>query len=234
MSLTATVNIAAFTPYPCCSWKLTKQHDCGNPIARHYKNGLLEVKFSSPVTVIRDSSSFNITDGNSWFYINYNEDIISIDGVELDKDVITEDAFEAYLQGLFCCTETVSHLYVLEGLEHSPAECRESLSNFSASITNKTPLTPIPAGTIFNLEWTNLGDNPTFSTSIDSPAEISNDGTTLELLADLMPGDLIIFSVEFDNPECLSEIECSVEITAGDGFNIYPINVTILAGTYEE
>lgn len=105
MSCASTINIVAFTQFPCCSWKLYKQHDCDNPISRHYKDGILEAKIYSPVQVYKDAESFTVSDGKTSFYINYNDDVIQVEGEELDREAVTVDDFEAYLQGLFCCTE---------------------------------------------------------------------------------------------------------------------------------
>lgn len=216
MSCPSTINIVAFTPYPCCSWKLTKQHDCDNAISRHYKDGLLEAKMYSPARIYRDGSSFTIMDGKTSFYIDYTNDVIQVEGVEIDRDVVTVDAFEAYLQGLFCCTENILPAYSLNGEENSYT-CRDDVSTVSFLIKNMSGI-DIPAGTIFLLEWSGLGDNPVFITDMVG-SEIAITGETLELLVDFEAEDTIIFDVSFDNVRC-EPVVCSVSITANDTYTL--------------
>lgn len=223
MSIASTINIVQFTQHPCCSWKLTKQHSCDNPITRHYKEGIMEVKLYDNVKVYRDGTSFTVTDGKSSFYIDYGHDNILIEGDGLDGDVVTIDDFEAYLQGIFCCTEAIPvenlPVYSLDG-EENGFGCADDITNFSIIIVNTSEVA-IPAGTIVLLEWSELGDNPVFSTE-EEKAAIAIDGSFLALTADLDPEATLIFGVEFDNPECATEAVYTVTITAGEGYELSP------------
>ncbi len=216
MPCSSTINIVAFTPYPCCSWKLSKQHDCDNAISRHYKDGLLEAKMYSPARIYRDGSSFTIMDGKTSFYIDYTNDVIQVEGVEIDRDVVTVDAFEAYLQGLFCCTENILPAYSLYGEESSYA-CRDDVSTLYFLIKNMSGI-DIPAGTIFLLEWSGLGDNPVFASNI-LESEIAITGETLELVVDFEAEDTILFGVSFDNAAC-APVTPSVSISANDNYTL--------------
>ncbi len=178
----------------------------------------MEAKLYGTVQVYRDGYSFTVTDVKTSFYINYADDDILIEGVGLDGDVVTVDDFEAYLQGLFCCTEAVElPVYSIDG-EENGFGCADDITNFSIIIVNTSEVA-IPAGTTLQLEWSALGDNPGFSTEPDKAA-IAVDGSFIVLTADLDPEGTLIFDVDFDNPECAIEGVYTVTITAGTGFEL--------------
>ncbi len=220
MPIPSTINIVRFTEHPCCSWKLTKQHACDNPITRHYKDGILEAKLYAPVQVYRDGESFTVTDGNTYFYINYNDDVIQIEGVEIDRDVVTVDGFEAYLQGLFCCTEAevVLPAYTIVAGEMG-VSCTDDVTTVNFEIVNTSGI-PIPAGTFFLLEWTGLPEGSVFQADSDF-AIIAIDGITLELTEVIEPDGSITFGVSFDNEGCV-EGQYSVSITPNDDYTLTP------------
>ena len=207
MSCSATISITTVSQPPCCSWKVTKTHPCGSPLARLYEGGTEEIKLFAPVRIRRDGSNFTLQDKQSSAYINYEQEAAALTVDEEAVNVALED-FEQYLHTFFCCPSTTNDdedpacgNYIL-ATDEVNAACSDDTGTFQIIITNQSG-GYIPAGTVFNLNWIGIGANPVYSVPFGD-ATIAVDGSTLQITEDWANTDAIQFQVSFDNVGCAS------------------------------
>ena len=234
MSCLTTITIRTISTAPCCSWKISRQYPCNNPLARLYTDGLQEEKLFARVRIRRESTTaFSLTDAQTSVYINYEQEDISIDGTPLDKEVVGLEDFEQYLHNLFCCAteeeeEIACGAYILAE-EESNASCADDVGTFQVIIVNNSSGS-IPAGTVFNLNWTGLGSNPVFSMggATGLTAAVSINGTTLTVIDNWAVSAAVQINVDFDNVGCEAG-SYSVSITPSACFTLSPDPLVISA-----
>lgn len=205
MTCSQKISITKVSESPCCSWRIIRQHDCKDATARLFPDGEEEVKLFSPVYIRKDGLTYTLADKQTAFYFYY-ADVITIDGVQLDKDAVPEASFEGYLHNLFCCScgeeeEIACGNFILTATGSS-ATCNAGRVTFTVSIANISS-GAIPAGTVFNLAFNGIGDNAVYSV-VSGPASIAPNpnGSSIQITADWAVNGIITIQVVSDNEGC--------------------------------